>query len=194
MMSLPSPPRMMLPVVEGGHGRPERGIEERLQTVDEGDVGERAALGAGADLAADESTASSPNRTVVVRRARQTFHDVEAREGRGARSRHRRLIEEATDRCRWSRRSASSLKSAQSKPEPPNVAVGQAGAADHDVVAAFADELVVLAVADEDVVADDRDRSPSGSKLSPGAPSDVPVSSQSSPSLPISCSLACCPG
>ena len=35
-------------------------------------------------------------------------------------------------------------------------AVGQAGGADHDVVAAFADELVVLAVADEDVVADDR--------------------------------------
>ena len=34
---------------------------------------------------------------------------------------------------------------------------------------------------------------PSGSKLSPGAPSDVPLSIQSSPSLPISCSSALVP-
>ena len=34
---------------------------------------------------------------------------------------------------------------------------------------------------------------PSGSKLSPGAPSDVPFSIQSSPSLPISCSFALLP-
>ncbi|MCY1410022.1 hypothetical protein D9M71_253840 [compost metagenome] len=34
---------------------------------------------------------------------------------------------------------------------------------------------------------------PSGSKLSPGAPSEVPFSIQSSPSLPMSCSLALLP-
>ena len=50
----------------------------------------------------------------------------------------------------------SSLKVGPVEAGRAEVAVVQAGAADHDVVAAFADELVVLAAADEDVVADDR--------------------------------------
>ena len=124
--------------------------------LDEGDVGEHAALGAGDGEHGRQST-SSPLQDVGVGRARQAFD--RGRTGPGS--------------TRWNRAPAADRRSAagvevdghasrivlEGRPVEAgdaDEAVRLAGAADHDVVAAFAVEVVRAAVADEDVVADDR--------------------------------------
>src|SRR6185437_14076457 len=136
----------------GGKLRAVRDIEELLQAVDESDVGERAAAGRTADLAADQIDDAVAEQVVVMRRARQTLDDVEAGQRRGARSRHRWLVEEAAIDIDG-HPDLVVLEVGPVEAGAAERAFGQAGAADHDVVAALADELVVLAAADEDVVA-----------------------------------------
>ena len=106
MMSLPSPPRMMLPVVnDGDTALPNAVSRSSCRPSMSAILVSALPLTPRADLAADQIDGVVAAQEVVVRRARQAFHDVEAGEGRRTRTRHRRLIEEAADRSRWSRRS-----------------------------------------------------------------------------------------
>ncbi|PBJ02230.1 hypothetical protein BSF40_50230 [Pseudomonas sp. ACN5] len=88
-------------------------------------------------------------------RTRQTFHGVETHQRRRSRSRHRRYIEEAVAEI-----DAHALgEPLEGRPviaRAADIAVTKAETADHDVVAAFAVELIVLVAADVYIVADHR--------------------------------------
>ena len=95
MMSLPSPPRMMLPVVNAVTALPSAASRSACRPSISAMLVSALPLTRRADLAADEIDGVVAVQEVGVRRSRQTFHDVEAGERGRARSRHRRLVEEA---------------------------------------------------------------------------------------------------
>ena len=155
MMSLPSPPKMMLPAPNEvtGISRRQRLVEERLQAVDEAGVGEHAAEDAGD---------SDGGRVGIITlqdvgecRARQAFHLGEPRQDRRARQRHWRLVEGAEVHVDGHAEGIV-LEDSPVEPGEALVAVSVAAVADHDVVAEFTIHAVADGVTEEDVVAEDR--------------------------------------
>ncbi len=141
--------------VEGGHdggfGRCQQVVEEVLQTVDQRDIGEHAAGGAGSGDAGRVDIVAAQH--FAECRSRQPFHGVEPGEDRCPGSRHRRLVEEAVDPVDG-HADRVALERGPIETGGADVTIAHAGAADHDVVAAFAVEFVIFATADIDVVAD----------------------------------------
>ncbi|NRP23320.1 hypothetical protein LPJGGPFB_06590 [Ensifer adhaerens] len=142
------PPEDDVATIEEGRA----GRKQRPQTGDQVDIGQHTARGAcgakrrGIGIVAIEDIAEA--------RAGKAFDEIEAAE-RGRPTRNRRLIEEAIGDVDVD----AGVVVFVHRPivaGAADVAIAEAGLAGHDVVAAFAVELVVLAVADEDVVADDR--------------------------------------
>src|SRR5580692_5010228 len=144
--------------VAGGEGRDmgaEGCIEELLQAVDQRDIRQRAAVHACADFAADQIDRVVASQEVVMARAGEAFHDVKTGKSRRARTRHLRLVEEPAGEVDGDA-DVIVLVGRPVEARATEESIGESLAADHDVVTAFADELVVLAVAEEDVVAGNR--------------------------------------
>src|SRR5215472_15459587 len=155
MISLPSPPRMMLP--EPNEVTP---LQEVLQTVDQGDVGKHAPPGG--NIGDDIGGLIVSNQDVVESRSRQAFHlgkAVEDRIGRLAHrlngaGRERRAVRRSEDGQPHVDSDAEQVVLVRGPVEPGHAVHFVLGAAaDEDVVAALTDHLVDALAADEDVVA-----------------------------------------
>ncbi len=129
------------------------GSQQAGQAVDQVDVGQHAARGAIGRQAGGVFVVTAQE--VAMGRAGKAFHDVEAHQRRRARARYRRHIEEAVAVVDG-HALGQVLEGRPVVAGAADIAVAEAQAADHDVVAAFTVELVVLVAADEHVVADDR--------------------------------------
>ncbi len=129
------------------------GSQQAGQAVNQADVGQHAAVGAIGRQGGRSFAVTAQE--VAMGRTRQAFHDVEAHQRRRARTRYRRYIEEAVAEVD-SHALGQPLEGRPVVAGTTDVAVTEAQAANHDVVAAFTVELVVLVASDEHVVADDR--------------------------------------
>ncbi|MNF61391.1 hypothetical protein D3C84_430360 [compost metagenome] len=135
---------------EGGHGGAHGVVEQCLQAGDQGDIGQHAALGTG--VGDQRCIGIVAMQDVAMGRARQAFHFLEACQDAGRYWSWRYI--DGTHREVNVDTYRIILEGRPVETGRPDVLVPRAGAADHDVVAAFGVHDVGLATAEVDVVAD----------------------------------------
>ena len=119
---------------------PDGVAEQLLQAIDQVEVGEHAAVGAGRSKSGGIGIVALEH--VTMRRTRQAFHEIESGESGGTRAGYHRLVEKAVRQVDGDAERIV-LKGGPVEARGADITVAHADAADHDVVAAFGIELIL---------------------------------------------------